>query len=455
MIINIIFISCAFILGIYWLILISNSEFKNAFLLQIIMFPFTSKAQDYISITAYTTEAGYKQVISFTTFMIIILFVSVILNHRSSIKNIDRKILKFMNLFLVFATTILIAQIFNHSILSALLLSLGSMWQYFMIFYILLIIIKTPQDYFKLLNSIFIFSIINIVFRITLGTGGGQQIFQEVSKQSSPDELNRASTLALGPAVSYAGYLAVFITLGLGMYRVTGKKIYFLYVILIFFELLDTFTRGGLLMIPLLSLLVLWKSERKYLKRYLIFLIPIMLFLGSKLILYFTIRNDSYNLESDASVWLRLYVYLNYFSQHFNFSLIGNGIANQTQIWIPLVNIYLPLHNAFLEVLDQCGLPAFILFLLLMGQSLYNLLNIAKDKDKYSLVRLDLLLPYILISFVQWTIFANTTSTSILFYYPYEGTTIFYIILFSPFIIINISPNNVNSNSNLKLSYNY
>jgi len=454
MITNIVFIFCACALGVYWLILIINKEFKNAFLLQIIMFPFTSKAQDYISITAYTTDAGYNQKISFTTFMIIVLFIFIVIYHNSNIKNTDKKVSKFINFFIVFALTISITQIFTHSILSAFLISIASIWQYFMIFYILLVIIKTPQDFLKLINSIFIFSIINIFFRITLGTGGGQQVFQEISRLSSADELNRASTLALGPAVSYAVYLAVFITLGLGMYRVTRRKIYLLYVILIFFELLDTFTRGGLLMIPLLSLLFLWGSERKYLKHYLIFLIPIILLLGGKLLLYFTIRNDSNSLESDASVWLRMYVYINYFSQYFHFSLIGNGIANQTHIWIPLARFSLPLHNAFLEFLDQCGLIVFILFLFLVGQSLFNLMNIAKNKDKYAFRRLDLLLPYILISFVQWIIFANTTSTSILFYYPYEGTAIFYIILFTPFIIINIFSNNVNAYSNLKLSHN-
>jgi hypothetical protein len=432
-------------ISIYWFYLLISRRYKKAINLQIIIFPLTYRAQEIVYINAYQLKTSYfVQRISVTSLLIVIAFLLLLVNGR--IKKASNSIEKTFRIILyLFAISLSITQFFTHTPMEAILLSLGAVWQYIFLFLILISVIHSENDFMEFINSLLIFSLFNIMFRVL---SSGQVFIQNLDNLEG--QIVRVGTGSLGPAVSYGGYLAIFLSLGICMYRITSKKYYLIYLIVIFIELLNTFTRGAGLIIPLILIGLFWKSERKFLFKSLIILMPIVIYLSGKIWQYFSYRGIQSNIIKINNMEIRLKLISVYINKLFSISLTGNGIGNQT--FISFDSSYLPIHNAFLEFLDQCGIIVFIIFIILVSYSVISFLWLINKSNKLNRMLIMSSTIYLFISFIQWILFANTTSTSILFYYPYEGTAIFWILLISPFIMYRILRLNKSNKSNKVLT---
>ena len=213
-----------------WLILVKK-EYLNALVFQIVIFPFTHKANAVFAINAYTNQAGYTQKLSLTTMMIIFLFV--VMKYRGRIiRPLDQRWQRFEKILLFYGLSLILTQLFNHTVFSSFALTIGGVWQYTFLFYILTSVLKTQVDFIKILNGLLAFTTVNILFRIL---SEGQALVQSISS-----EMIRVGSGAMGPAVSYGGYLAVMITISLLLYRLKKNVIYLLLAALVFTEMLST-----------------------------------------------------------------------------------------------------------------------------------------------------------------------------------------------------------------------
>jgi|GEM_PF-3369188 len=419
---------------IIWIYLVFiKKDYFRALLFQIIIFPLTYKAEKAFAIIAYTYHAvdrDVSQEISLTTFLIIGLFFIMFLNKKLK-RPQSKEWRTFEKLIISYATILTITQFFNHSIYSAIWLSIGGIWQFVFIFYILSSVLTSYDKVLLLLRSLIIFTFINIIMRVFSE--------EQVIVQGLASEVIRVGAGAMGPAVSYGGYLTIIITITICLHRYTKNWLYVVVALLLFVELLNTFTRGAFLTLLFLILIILWKKERKYFYRLLLLLLPFLILFGNKIWEFISHRGFFLSLKilELSGVNNRLWLLKNYFTKAFNFSLIGNGIGNLTHVQTPFIRPLTP-HNIIVALLDQTGIIVTILFIVAFIYSLLLAIKISKNKYMNS----NILSIFLSIALIQWFFFANTTSTLLNWSYPYEASSIFWIILFLPSIV-----------SHLKVSY--
>jgi len=423
---------------IYWVNLVNNRKYLKALLSLIIAFPFTFYASKFLGLTGWTepnSQDPFVQKVGVSTLMILILFFSMFFH--KSIKKQKTKEEKVTEVLLwLFCLTITISQLVNLTFPSSIILSIGASWQFLALFYIVISVLRDEKDVIKLLNAIFIFSLLNILVRVF---AKGESFIMDLSDADTGfTNAGRVGSGSLGWAVSYAGYLAMFITLALGVYYITKKYMYLIYILIIIIELLNTFTRGGILILLTLLVLLFFNNYRKLFIKIVPFIFISLLPFYKTIWLYISLRTITLDVFNDENFTGRMLLINLYFTKYYNFSFWGNGIFKQTLINIGGSYHYLPVHNAYIEVLDVAGIFAFIIFVFL---SLYLLWLAIKGNQKRNYFRDNRvsIKPFILIAILQWIIFANTTSTSILAYYPYEGTAVFWLLCFTALILFNVN----------------
>lgn len=422
------------VFGVIWLwLLFIKKDYLKALLLQIVAFPLTYKVKNAFAILAYDPGFGTPQKISATSFLIMALFC--ILSFQGVIKRPkDREWRVFEKLILLYAISLTAVQFFNHSFHSAVWLSIGGIWQFILLFYMLSSLITSYDKIVLLLNSLIGFTFVNILMRCF---SEEQVLFQQLMSG-----VIRVGAGAMGPAVSYGGYLAVMITIAFALYRIKNNALYLVIAVIFFAELLNTFTRGAFLTLFFLLLIPFWQVERKFIFRITIMLIPILLLTSKTIWEFASYRGLSFSLDvfKLTGVSSRIDIISNYFANHFNFSLIGNGIGNLTQVWGQYGAGYrlLPPHNLPIALIDQTGIIVALLFILSFSYACYVLFKNSKNITIYN-KKTSILSTYLFIALIQWFFFANTTSTLLNWYYPYEASAIFWIVLFLSVIISKVN----------------
>ncbi len=426
----------------YWIFLLISGKYNNSLYLLIILFPFTFYAGRAFGLLGYYDDfADFDQRIGLTTFMIMVTCFA-LYRHGLLKRPAFTQGRKIEYLLWGFAVSVTISQLFTHTFGSALILSIGAAWQYLLIFYLLISLIRDDNELGKLINSLFIFSLINIVVRVVCK---GESFIIDLASQNVGEgmtygaEAGRVGSGALGPAVSYAGYLSIFITLALGAFFITKKKRYLLYIVIIGIELMNTFTRGAIFILFLLGLLFFYKETRPLAYKMAAGSMAVIFLFFNVIWRYLALRGFQLNVFEESNFADRLELIWKFINEYYSFSFFGNGILKDTIIeltpwWSTVV------HNAYLGILDTCGVFPFIIFIVITLYSFYTLfkfraMNMADAEigDHWQFMK-----PFLVIAFLQWVVFANTTSTSILEYYPYEGTAVFWIICLSGFILYNI-----------------
>jgi len=421
-----------------WLFYVVTKRYRRALYVTFMAFPFTFYAGRAAGLLAFGIP-DFDQRVGLSTFMIIALFGVMLLagKLRRAQKGLPRWIEYCTWLYVV---TLTIGQFVTHDAWAAAFLSIGAAWQYLCLLYLLVSLVRRSSDIANLLNSLFVFSLFNILVRVV---AKGESLIVSLSSPTAGSsgtfgaEAGRVGSGALGPGVSYAGYLAIFITLALGMYFNSRHKIYLVYIAMMFVELLNTFTRGGIFVLGVLVVLVSFRMTRKMLLRIAIPAFAVIAIAWPAIYRYATFRGFSVNVMNVQNFYLRLRLTQLYLQDYYHFSWWGNGILNQTVVEVTPW-LLVPVHNAYLDILDTCGVLPFAAFILLSILAVVMAIR-AVSLSRYARFSPSIrLAPFVLVAMLQWIIFANTTSTSVLAYYPYEATAIWWILVSLPLIFARV-----------------
>jgi len=339
-----------------------------------------------------------------------------------------------------FSISVTVSQLVTHEVSSAILLSFGATWQFLIFFYLLISLLENEQDILQLLKAVFAMSLLNILVRVV--AKGEPWILDPRSVRVSIDaatfgsEASRVGSGALGLAASYSGYLAILITLAFGVLWLTKKKKYVVYMAIAGVELLITFTRGGILVVSLFGLLVLFKRTRRYVLKVMFLSFITAIPLSGIIWSYLAARGFSLDFSKLGNVTDRIKLYSIFFD-NYAFPFWGNGILNRTVFqlspWRSAV-----VENTYVDVLESGGVLALFFFALISVYSVYVLIRLSRRREKITVWGKASLAPYFLVALIQWIVFANTTSTSIMAYFPYEGMAIFWIVCFSAAVFMNM-----------------
>ena len=409
---------------------IFRRDYRSSFFLIIIFMPITYYLTRVFGIDAYTdirSDPPFTQVIGFTTGMIIFHYLLMKINN-AIIKHDTRIYRRLQNLLIIYSITLTIAQLFTHTIGDALLLSIGASWQYLALFYIFTSVVTNEQNLLKFIHSLFIYSIFNKIYIVIVG---GAPWIKSLSAQYTAYSIREGNVGSLGPPMSAALYLALLFTLALGLYYYKSEKKYLLFMFFIFVEIINTFTRGAIF-IMLLLFIPVYRYKRHKNTYMVISALLITIPLWNTFWRFISFRGFSVNVFEDSNFVSRFIFSYLYFKDYYEFSLVGNGLVSSTIIrFTDFLSVRL--HNAFLEILDTTGIIVFFIFIAICIEVFRQLRRDSKKlyMSTYRNNILSIIVMFIYIAFIQWLIYANTTATSVLYYYPYEGTMIFWMICFS------------------------
>ena len=418
-----------------WLFYMFRRRYRKAFYTVIMLFPFTFYAGRAAGIKAFEIP-DFDQRVGLSTFLILAMFAVLFLRRRvrRPPHGVPRAIEFF---FWIYAITVTVSQFFSHDAFAAATLSLGGVWQFLALFYVLISLIRRDRHVVSLINSIFLCSLLNILVRVV---AKGESLFVSLSSANAGDatafgaDVGRVGSGALGPGASYAGYLSIFVTLALGMYFITRRGMYLGYVVMMLVEMVNTFTRGAFFVLGLLVLLVSFRKTRAITLKIVGLILAALALAWPVLRKYIEVRGFSFNPMHVNTFALRIELTRMFF-RDYHFSWWGNGILQQTFFELSPWLI-VPIHNAYLEILDTCGILPFATFTLVtLLMAWYGFrVSVKRSPRARDLVSVRLA-PFALIALLQWILFANTTSTSVLAYYPYEGIAIFWIVGTLPMLI--------------------
>ncbi len=415
---GVIFLS--FIFMLFFLFFLIKGSLKTVLFLYIVALPATYRFQGFWSITAFAKEGDPPELVSATTLLIFaILSVFIVKGVVLRKKNHFFGYLEYCILAFAFLGTI--SQFINHDLWSAFWLSIKSLWQYVALFYLVGAAISNEDDVKFIIKAVVISILVGIVFR--QGTFGLGFIF------ANSQGLQRIGGGAFGPAVSYGGYLSFAAILSLYLAKSSSKLwlnlLWLLATGLILFELINTHTRGAILSFLIVVFLVVLSKERKFIL--LLIICTIFSFLLTGLwsdFLYLISERDftlSTSILQDPNVKIRFELWALAFPRIFDGFGFGYGIGNLIYLYTS-VNREFTSHNMLLELTQEVGAIASIFFLMFYVSVISRLLKWIKKTT---------LIAYLFVSLLGWFIFANTTSTSIVYYYPCEATILMYSILFS------------------------
>lgn len=419
---NLVIIAISLLLVPLYVILLLRGSMVTVMSLYIICLPAIYRFRGFWAIEVRPNNYQAPELVSVTTFLIF-LFLIVFFARGYKLRkpgNFYRTIEYLLWGYVILGT---ISQFVNLDISGAFWLSLKSLWQYLALFYLLSGAINNRNDINLILKAIVISIFIGIVFR--QGTHGVGFTFEDLNGGG----LVRIDGGAFGPAVSYGGYLAFVSVISLYLARSAHKwfqrLLWLLLMALILFELINTHTRGAMLSLVLIPILLLFPNERKFISLTILAGTLILILSGviPELLNLASQRNFSlsFSLLNDQSAQIRFELWKLSLPHVFDRFGFGYGIGNALNMNVQGIERSLPSHNLLLESTQYVGAFSALCFLVLYVVTLARAGLFANRSSR---------LAYSFVGLSVWFVFANTTSTSILYYYPCEATILMFTILF-------------------------
>lgn len=143
--------------------------------------------------------------------------------------------------------------------------------------------------------------------------------------------------------------------------------------------ILFTFSRGGLLTLALVGGLLIWRSRQRFVVGALlaIGLCGFLLFSSEDLTQQYVERAATIsNYEEDGSAQGRIDAWMTSWRVFLDYPVTGVGPNNLAAVYMrysPESDRFRVAHNAYFQLLAECGLPALLLFLAAIGASLWRL----------------------------------------------------------------------------------
>jgi probable O-glycosylation ligase (exosortase A-associated) len=149
--------------------------------------------------------------------------------------------------------------------------------------------------------------------------------------------------------------------------------------------ILFTFSRGGLLTLAVVGGLLVWRSKRRLLVAGLLALSigGFALFSTSKMMEDYVKRASSIsNYEEDESARGRLNAWETSWRVFLDYPILGVGPNNLEAVFFryaPDTTRFRVTHDAYLQLLSECGLPSLLLFLGVLGVSLWRMQKLREE----------------------------------------------------------------------------
>jgi hypothetical protein len=419
--INILLVFALPILGAAFVAVLVKGQYKFAFAATVISFAVLGRTTRLGGITAWDNGEGYAQVIGLTHAMIFSIAFALVIGRRSIRHEFQSKV--FIGL-VAFATIGTISQLFTHSFPASILLSVGSLWVYVALAYIVFALFEGFRGTRELAAIVVMSLLLGIGLRIAT-TGQG---FFAVTQS---EDFYRVDGFAFGPSVSYAGYLAVaaVFAIALAMYESSRFRRLMLLIAatLLVVEVASTGTRGAILSMLLVPVGIAATRRYKLAVQMISLLVLATIVLWPKI----TTVLDARPIYFDGRIntipqWLERVELWKLNAPHIfdNFGL-GNGIGRQLNLALSN-GVYTPSHNTFLDLSQQVGALA---TLVLLAVIIAVVIRAIKQSLLLGNAQSRTLAVLSLTALFSWLFTANTTSTSLVWFYPVEGTAIFYITL--------------------------
>jgi putative inorganic carbon (hco3(-)) transporter len=186
--------------------------------------------------------------------------------------------------------------------------------------------------------------------------------------------------------------------------------------------ILFTFSRGGLLTLVLVGGLLIWRSRQR-------FLVAALLALGLSVFLLFTSdqmsqqyveRAQSINdYEADGSARGRINAWTTSWRVFLDYPLTGvgpNNLAVVYQRYSPVEERFRVAHNAYLQLLSECGLPALLLFLGAIGVAWWRLQRLRRQTAALWVEVQARMLQISIAGFLLGSMFLNTAYSELIYY---------------------------------------
>lgn len=431
---NLVIIAISLLLVPLFIVLLLRGSMVAVMSLYIICLPAIYRFRGFWAIEVRPNNYQSPELVSVTTFLIFVLLIIFIARGYKLRKsgNFYRTIECLLWGYVILGTT---SQFVNLDISSAFWLSLKGLWQYLALFYLMSGAINDRNDINLILKAVVISIAIGIVFR--QGTHGVGFAFEDLNSGG----LLRIDGGAFGPAVSYGGYLAFVSVISLYLARSAHKRfqrlLWLLFTALIVFELVNTHTRGAMLSLILIPLLIIFPRERKFILPTILIgtLIFILLSATTEISNLISQRNFSLSVSllNDPNAQIRFELWKLSLPHVFDRFGLGYGIGNALNMITSRSERALPSHNLVFELTQYVGAFSTLCFLALYVVTLVRAGRYANRSSQ---------LAYSFIALSVWFVFANTTSTSILYYYPCEATILMFTILFLTQLDISLNYSN-------------
>ncbi len=148
---------------------------------------------------------------------------------------------------------------------------------------------------------------------------------------------------------------------------------------------LFTFSRGGFLTLCLVSMLLIWRSKRRWL---------VMAVMALSLLGFVALTSDTVTqkyldrtstiaeYEEDGSAQGRLNAWATSWNVFLDYPVFGVGPDNLVLVfrrYSPDVDRFRVAHNAYFQLLAECGLPGLLLFLGVLASALWQMERLRKD----------------------------------------------------------------------------
>lgn len=414
-----------------WLGLLAAQRFLQALGLLLVLLNITGRADEIVSVKAFSIEGGFDQKLSVTTALMLLLFVGVFISGKMNMKLQTRSARQFEIWLWAFAILLTTSQLINHDPRSAILLSIGGVWQYVALFYVMIAAVSSTADARRLLRCLVWTIFVSIAFRLAVRGEGFFVI--------DPAGFRRLSSVSFGSEDYYAGYVVLVLIVALYLLRtassLSAKIGWAAAIVGLGLELANTFTRGAMLSLLFIPALALWRGERRFAAALIaaVILVGVVAYGPIMEILTYREMYLDKRLLDVPGVSARLWLY-GQFVPHF-FDHFGWGYGIGRYLMFSDATHYdgreLVVHSMTMELAQMAGAWTALVFLGMFGSLVRYVWRRGCNSNEPDAI----LARYCLLGLIVWFTFANTTAVSILCYTPYEATTLMYVVLFTAALI--------------------
>jgi putative inorganic carbon (hco3(-)) transporter len=184
---------------------------------------------------------------------------------------------------------------------------------------------------------------------------------------------------------------------------------------------LFTFSRGGLVTLLVVAGLLIWHSQRRFLVAGLLALglSGFLLFTSSQISEQYILRAQSIqNYEEDGSAQGRINAWKTSWRVFLDYPVTGVGPNNLAAVFLrysPAEDRVRVAHNAYFQLLAECGLPALLLFLSALGVTWWRLQRLRTHETPWVSV-LARMLQISVLGYCVGSLFLNTAYSELIYY---------------------------------------